>query len=533
MEEQKHKRFPVIPAALCSLLLLGSAAYGMGLYYYQSHFLNGTVVDQVDVSGMTIDELKAQTENYCLKVEEQKQDGSVLEEEIAGKDIDLSYASTEPLEELLKSQNSFRWFMPGHAEHNTEGLITYDENKLTSEVQGLRGFEADFFAEPTDAYIADYDKENGFAIVPETEGNALDFQKTLEAVKASVEQLGEQVNLKEAGCYKAPEVTSEDEQLLAAQKKLQKYADTTITYTFGENQEVLDGEQISAWLTVDGADVSLDQSQVESYVAELRKKYDTIFRPRTFKTTYGTEIKINSGDYGWWMDSDQEAVELAQMIERGESGPRTPVYRQTAAAYGAQDYGSTYVEINLTAQHLYLYKDGKQILESDFVSGNSSRGYDTPAGVYSVTYKQRDATLKGENYRTPVSYWMPFNLNIGMHDANWRSSFGGNIYKTNGSHGCINLPPSIAKQIYENIEKGTAVICYYMPGTEPKERVPEPETPPAEEGTTPETPPAEPGAEQPVPELVPEPVPAPEPAPAPEPVPEPVPVPEPAPAPEP
>ena len=94
-----------------------------------------------------------------------------------------------------------------------------------------------------------------------------------------------------------------------------------------------------------------------------------------------------------------------------------------------------------------------------------------------------------------------------MHDANWRSSFGGNIYKTNGSHGCINLPPSIAKQIYENIEKGTAVICYYMPGTEPKERVPEPETPPAEEGVVPETPPLEPGAEQPVPEPQPEPVP--------------------------
>lgn len=155
------------------------------------------------------------------------------------------------------------------------------------------------------------------------------------------------------------------------------------------------------------------------------------------------------------------------MIENGESGERTPVYFQTAASYEMPDYGNTYVEINLTAQHLFLYKNGEKILESDFVSGNASRGYDTPAGAYSITYKQRDATLTGENYRTPVSYWMPFNRNIGMHDANWRGSFGGNIYKTNGSHGCINLPPSKAKTIYENIEKGTAVICYHLPGTEP------------------------------------------------------------------
>lgn len=139
-------------------------------------------------------------------------------------------------------------------------------------------------------------------------------------------------------------------------------------------------------------------------------------------TSYGKEVTIVGGDYGWWMDYEQEAVELAEMIENGESGERTPVYFQTAASYETPDYGNTYVEINLTAQHLFLYKDGEKILESDFVSGNASRGYDTPAGAYSITYKQRDATLTGENYRTPVSYWMPFNRNIGMHDANWRGS---------------------------------------------------------------------------------------------------------------
>lgn len=151
------------------------------------------------------------------------------------------------------------------------------------------------------------------------------------------------------------------------------------------------------------------------------------------------------------------------------------------------------MEINLTAQHLYFYKDGKLLVESDFVSGNESKGWSTPAGVFPLTYKQRDATLKGETYRTPVSYWMPFNGNIGLHDATWRSTFGGTIYKTSGSHGCVNLPPAVAKTIFENIAAGVPVLCYHLSGTEsqtasngtskPAETKPA-ETKPATEPTT-------------------------------------------------
>ena len=126
------------------------------------------------------------------------------------------------------------------------------------------------------------------------------------------------------------------------------------------------------------------------------------------------------------------------------------------------------MEVNLTAQHLFFYKNGELVVESDFVSGNESRGWATPAGAYPLTYKQRNAVLKGENYRTPVSYWMPFNGGIGLHDANWRGSFGGSIYKTSGSHGCVNLPPSVAKTIYEGISAGDPVLCYHLGGTESK-----------------------------------------------------------------
>lgn len=466
-QNKKKKHFPILPMIACILLAIALAAYGGGVWYYQSHFLKGTVIDRVDVSGMTLSELEEQIQYYMLRIAERQADGTVLEEDIQGKDISLEYASLGQFEEILVFQDKWLWFLPHENVYDLENHLAYDEKALEERVRNLRGFQSDFANAPTDAHISEYDADTGFSIIPETQGNELNWSRTLEAIRTAVEKLEEEINLDEAGCYETPSVTADNEQLNGALTKLQKYAGITITYQFGENTEVLDGATISSWLSVDGFEVVLDQSKVEDFVATLRKRYDTIFRSRTFLTSYGKEITISAGDYGWWMNYSQEAVELAEMIERGESGERTPVYYQTAASYGTPDYGNTYVEINLTAQHLFLYVDGKRILESDFVSGNSSRGYDTPVGVYGITYKQRNATLTGENYETPVSYWMPFNGNVGMHDANWRSSFGGDIYKTSGSHGCINLPPSVAQEIYGYVEKGTPVICYQLPGTEP------------------------------------------------------------------
>lgn len=101
------------------------------------------------------------------------------------------------------------------------------------------------------------------------------------------------------------------------------------------------------------------------------------------------------------------------------------------------------------------------------MTGNVSKNYTTPPGLYSLTYKQRDRILRGQKkadgkyeYETPVLYWMPFNGGIGFHDANWRSKFGGAIYQTSGSHGCVNLPPAKAAALYDLVYTGIPVICY-------------------------------------------------------------------------
>ena len=145
----------------------------------------------------------------------------------------------------------------------------------------------------------------------------------------------------------------------------------------------------------------------------------------------------------------------------GKSISKEPAYYQTAAAHGKDDIGNTYVEIDLTGQHMWFYKNGLLITQGDVVTGTyGSDKTRTPVGIYKIDYKDRNATLKGEDYAAPVDFWLPFNGGIGIHDASWRDKFGGELYKTGGSHGCINTPYDVAKTIFDNIETGTPVVCY-------------------------------------------------------------------------
>ncbi len=457
------KKLLLIPALGC---LLGVVVYIAGVVYYKSHFFNGTNVYGTDVSMMEVEDFEEGLSEYSLKIIQKDKNGGIFEEELSSEDLGVTVLSTDELVKIINEQNEWKWpFVRSAVYAGKPTFIGCDEEKIREAVKNLGSMQKDKFIKPKNAYISDYKKGKGYRIINEVTGNQLDVDAVTEAIKETVQGLGSEVNCEELGLYKKPKVTSQDKKINKLVDKLNKYTSTNITYEFGDNTEVLDGDTVNEWISVKKGKVKLDEGKVSDFVASIRRKYDTIFRPRKFKTSYGETITIDSGDYGWWMNTSQEIKELTSLIKKGKQGKRTPSYFQTAVSYGKNDYGNTYVEVNLTAQHVILYKDGKMVLETDCVTGNRARGYDTPEGVYGITYKQRNATLNGENYSTPVDYWMPFNKNIGLHDASWRSSFGGELYKTSGSHGCVNLPPEDAKRIYEIIETGTPVICYNLPGS--------------------------------------------------------------------
>ncbi len=468
-EEVKRKKAPYI-AAGCGLLLTAAAAAGycFAAQSYRQAFFPRTVINGVDAAGKTIEEVKAEiasgTEGYRLTI--YGRDG--VKGELDHEAIGLRAEFDGTLEQILEGQNPYQWlsayFHP--VDYTISTMVVYEEEKLEEALDGLPFFQEEFMVQPQNAAISDYISGAGYEIIPEKKGSEVNRQAAKEEIAAAAVNLKTEINLDELGCYREPAVTADDEGLRERLALLNRYAGTEIRYQFGSQEEILNGDTIHLWI-MEGEDgsLSLDRGMVSQYVSELAAKYNTAYKTRSFQTSYGKTVSV-SGSYGWRINQEAETEELYQLLEAGTSQSREPVYSQKAASHDGNDYGNTYAEVNLTAQHMFFYKDGQKVLESDFVSGNVKKNYTTPPGIFGLTYKQKDAVLRGEGYASPVDFWMPFNGGIGFHDATWRSSFGGQIYKTNGSHGCINMPYQAAKELYGYVYTNVPVICYNLDGTE-------------------------------------------------------------------
>lgn len=463
------KKAAMIAAAVsCGLVASAAAAYTYLSLQYRDTFFPNTVINGLDASGKTVDQVKQMIddgmETYTLILEER----GGKEEQIRGEEIGIHPEYDGSLERLLEAQEPLRWglhLMEG-SEHTIETMIACDQERLDKVVNELECMDESKTELPKDAYLSPYQDGVGFKIIPEEGGTRVVPEKVRQSVSDAILNLKDRISLDEEGAYARARITAENPELVAQAEKWNEWVNVTVTYHFGDQTEVLNGDTIHNWMTEDEeGGLVLDEDKVTEYVDQLAKTYDTAYQPKSLKTAYGDTVTITGGNYGWRINRKAESAALSEIIRSGKSQEREPVYSQTAASRGENDYGNTYVEINLSAQHLYYYVDGQLLIESDFVSGNEARGMGTPAGAFPLTYKQRNATLRGPGYATPVSYWMPFNGGIGMHDASWRGSFGGRIYKTNGSHGCINLPASVARTIYENISSGIPVLCYHLNGT--------------------------------------------------------------------
>lgn len=462
--KNKKKRL-LIAASLLFIFLVSAYIFRAGVF--QTRYFPNTIINGIDASYKTPNEVRAlireEISLYHLKLKSRENEDILL----SGPQLGLKYEFDDALDAILKNQKPLLWIM-----HLRKGInygvsktTAIDESIFKPAIFSLSFMDSAGFKAPKNAEIAPYEKDRGYSLTPSFRGSMLDRDAAYQIIYDSVLALSPEVDLASYDAlYQKPEIGDDDPVLLSKIDNLNRYAKTIIYYP---RSLVLDGNTISRWLSLseDGS-VIVDENAVAEYVKTLSETLDTVGKPKTLHTSYGKIVTIESKKYGWKVDQKAETAAILEIIPQGETLEREPVYSSRAASLAENDYGNTYVEINLSAQHMHYYKDGKLVLESDLVSGNLARGHRTPPGIFTLNYKQRNAVLRGPGYASPVSYWMPFNGGIGLHDARWRSSFGGNIYKTSGSHGCINLPSAAAKQLYESIEKGCPVICYYLDGTE-------------------------------------------------------------------
>jgi len=453
------KKVFIIIAALVAVV-----AVGLGVFF-SNYYVPGTVIS---------------TEFSDYHVEYMSKDGAVryilddtlkYEYNIAGKNLnskilldDVATLTYEDVANIIPDNKLGA--LNQKYEINLKDLIKFDSSKieeqfiqLTKDIEVINSKNAELVRD-----------ENKYKIVPEVVGNELS-DGTLDVLVEKIMNFEQEIDFEALDLYIKPQILSDDYTLNHNLAQYKKYENFSLKYSFSNLEETINPNMVYDWLIpnymsdtgmLDGKKpFHISDEKVGEYVSTLNAKYTTLGAARNFKTSTGEEIIISNGDYGWWLDSSAMKKDIISNIETVNSGENDAIYKQKADVYGGNlDFGDTYIEISLDNQHVWMYVDGELLIDSDVVTGNVKNGWNTRKGIFSLTYKTTNATLRGPGYASFVYYWMPFDGGIGMHDATWRYDFGGNIYKTNGSHGCVNMPLETAKTIYNNITSTTPIIVW-------------------------------------------------------------------------
>ena len=466
----------ILGICIAAMVLLG-----VGLFLYIQISDTGTLGRGISIYGLDVSKLNAEEA-------EQKILHTFLNREIVFKEDkeevfrtnlkDLGYSLDEEilknsLQKLQVKRASNRRIFAVKEDYEIMYQVTKDETQEKN-ILAAENFGGKERSASKDAYISYDEEKKEFTLVNEVQGNQIDEARLLAYVDQTLdnairqEPLGGQVDITiGTEVYQQP-VTAESQdmqaKLTSLNQQLSNYRNASVTYTFGETTEVLGSDVISSWIKVDGETISIDQAAAQEYVSNLAAAYNTIYVPRTFHTSYGNDVTISSNEYGFQIDQETELAQLLKDIQSGKPVTRDPSYGISGMKRnGKDDLAGSYIEVSLDNQHLWLYKDGALITETDIVSGAPTPERETYRGAWPIAYKASPFTLTSDvyGYNTKVTYWMPFVYGQGLHDASWQSSFGGNRYKTGaGSHGCINLPKDQAALIYNTIDGGYPIIIY-------------------------------------------------------------------------
>lgn len=489
-EPKSLKALWITLASVFGVLLV---AYIAGFVYFTGHFYGDVAVNGIDVSGMdkATAEIKIDDfyKNYVLTLD--TIDGKQVT--INGNDIAMKIDLRDDLKHAIKKQEAYLWFVNMFSHHDIEmaAAATWDEASLTKIINNMSILDKKTMVAPKDACIGVEDGK--LAIVKENLGTTLIENKFKQAVNDGLSAVVSTVSLKDAGCYVLPKIYDTDAKLKEEYEAKKDVVKNTITLQLDDLTLDVGLELYNEVLEKKGDSFEITEKLVKEYVKKLADKYDTLGKDRVFKTSFDDKEIIMDGKYGtafgYEMNQEETAKALYSALKSGSATTVNAVFNKKGyTLVGDNDIGDSYIEVNLSEQKVIAYKNGKKIGEDDIVSGNEGAGHGTCIGLYAIQGKQSPAVLRGEKkevvktvtkkkngkkvkvkkksmeyeYESPVTFWMPFSGGIGLHDAvQWRSSYGGSIYRYNGSHGCVNLPYDIASTLYENYEIGDPVIVYF------------------------------------------------------------------------
>lgn len=456
------------------ILLSLFVMYFLLAFYYRGGFCLNTWINGVYCTGKTVDEvnveLTAHMKPPTVIVTDVNGDSFRLNLEQMGYEGDF----LPVLHKYLEEQNPFLWIdnITFHKNHTLAPASAYDAEQLRTAFESAEPIEREI--QRRKEYQIFWNKaEDGYQLYDGLK-DRLDVEKAFQTLCDAIDVGEYEINLADAECYYDIPFTEEQEQTKLLWEKIDAFQHCSLLYDMGDQQISLKPADLAYCLKAENeipvtdeyGRLVLEEDGVKKFVASLAERYDTYGGEREFQSTRGDIVTVKGGTYGTKLDQKAEIQFLMESLllpemHGEESRIHIPKYEREAWARGINDIGDTYIEVDMTDQKMYYYVEGELKLETEVVTGNTGRKWDTPEGTNFVYGKQKNRVLRGANYATPVKYWMPVNGNIGIHDANWRNKFGGEIYKTDGSHGCINTPPKKMADLYDMVEIGTPVVMFY------------------------------------------------------------------------
>lgn len=415
MEQKKalnRKKLKVI-LVICIVMIVTA---GIGLAAYIHHVDTVTLgrkvsVYRLDVSKLTVGEAQQKIseafQNKKITFHEDGKDVYNVSMEQLGYSLDQDILKSA-LETLKQERSGTFKLFASQRDYKIDYQIIRDE------AQEQAALSADHFdekdrTEPTDAHIRYSKKKQKYVLVKQVSGNQIDENRLLSYVEETLDKDFEtelltsdvKMELNEE-VYRQPDIEESGEMKQKVKKLnslLKKYRSTTVSYLFGEETQVLDSDTISSWLQIKNSGISIDKDAAADYISNMANKYNTIYVPRTFHTSLGTDVTVSDNEYGYRIDQDAELTQLLEDLKSGENVSREPVYSSSGMKRnGTDDLAGNYIEVSLDSQHLWLYKDGALVTETDIVSGAPTPERETYRGAWPIAYKASPFTLSSEEY---------------------------------------------------------------------------------------------------------------------------------------
>ena len=458
MTREQHKRrnrniMVRIIWTLVLVLLFGYAA--KKIIQSRCYFAEGTFFQGINCSGLNAqqaeEKIKNEIENGTVFIlfpnGEQVNVHPKIFELMLNHDVEKTLKTTLKKQKVFPRQHRNTYFLIS--------MVTVNKNAVKDYL--LEYIDDSEEATTVNNIPIEYDeKTRKFKVSGNFTNIIIDIDEISEYVVSELQEGNKVIDISAFAIKKWTEIEGE---MLERLKLVNQALESVVVYQINSTTTFeLNSETIKDWIYLDeNKKYNIDFEGIVSEIAEKTKSFN-------FKATEigNIDLLFSKSDMPE-IDTEQEISWLKENLATGIKTTRELSYVKKPKDIDLKSY----IELDITRQTIWMYLNGKCILKTPCVTGNVSGGHSTPTGIYYLTNKAKNTVLRGYNndgsrYTAHVDYWMAFIRNsIGFHDASWRKGvFGENIYKTNGSHGCVNMPRDAAKILYENITSDMPIIIY-------------------------------------------------------------------------